>query len=135
MKKLLIIVLMCVAFASVKAQSTLKSTFDLASDTVTNTGTVTLSVLAPGSYNKSTVQIAITKISGTVGGTVTLQGSLDGVTYGTLDTTTYTATDVAGQSKIWVEDGNPVRYYRVSYAGTGTMSAIISAKLYQTKDN
>lgn len=107
------------------------------SDTVANTATAYLT--SPLSADKSgtvTVIITATKISGTVAGTITLQGSLDGTTYIALTDAsavpaiaTKTATDVASQSFIWRVTGNPVRYYRVSWTGTGTMSAKFSAQM------
>lgn len=84
----------------------------------------------------TTIQVNITKISGTVAGTVTLQGSLDGVSYNTATsgalaiTATYTATDVAAQSKSWVIVNNPYRYYRVSWTGSGTMVATMTAQIW-----
>jgi hypothetical protein len=84
----------------------------------------------------TTIQVNITKISGTVAGTVTLQGSLDGTNYNTATsgalaiTATYTATDVASQSKSWVIVNNPYRYYRVTWTGAGTMAASMSAQVW-----
>ena len=122
----------------------------ITSDTVTNTGTNYLTSGYPQSgstYSGSpvaivnpayytTVQVNITKISGTVAGTVTLQGSIDGTNFSTATsgmlaiTATYTATDVASQSKNWIIAGNPYRFYRVSWTGTGTMAASMTANIW-----
>lgn len=110
-------------------------------DTAINTGTAVLTsrALADIAAQNVTVQVNVTKISGIVGGTITLLGSLDGVNFSALRTVetqtalaTITATD-ATASYQWRLSGNHFRFYRVSYAGTGTMSASISALLYRGK--
>lgn len=133
------------AFAPVQAQSSnseqsLKSIYSLNSDTVTNTATIYLSTAVRVSSSNSamqttTVQVNVTKISGTVGGTISLLGSLDGTNYKALNTAetqtalaTITATD-ASNVYHWRLNGSPFLYYRVSWTGTGTMSASFTAKL------
>lgn len=115
----------------------LKSIYSLTSDTVTNTATVTLSSIktTPGRATSTTVWVAVTKISGTVGGTITLMGSLDGTNYKAINTSdtqtalaTVTATD-ATNTYHWRLAGSPFQYYRVSWTGTGTMSASFTAKV------
>lgn len=98
------------------------------SQTTTNTSASTLSLSVSNWYNTVTIQSVVTKISGTVAGTVTLQGSIDGTNYVTVnssyaDVTSYSPTDVATSSKLFVVTGSPYRYYRLSYTGAGTMSA------------
>lgn len=114
---------------------------NLTVDTVTNTGTsyVTTRALKADFTAHTTVQVNVTKISGTVGGTISLQGSLDGVNFkalNTLDTqtalATITATD-ATNSYHWRVTGGSFLYYRVSWTGTGTMAASFSAKIYRNK--
>lgn len=105
------------------------------SDTVTNTGSGFLyakRVAGPGTV---TVQVNATKVSGTVGGTLTLYGSLDGVTYSALNTeetqtalATKTATD-ATASYHWRLKNSPFLYYGVGWVGTGTMVATFTAKI------
>lgn len=147
MKKsiLLVVGLILVMFAAstieVSAQvKDLKSTYSLTLDTVTNTATVYLtSAINPSKDRVKTtetiVQVVVTKISGTVGGTISLQGSIDGTNFKALNTAetqtalaTITATD-ASNVYHWRLNGNPFLYYRVSWTGTGTMSASFSAKL------
>jgi len=104
------------------------SNVSLTSDTTTNTGTSYVTLPVQNWYNTVTIQSVVTKISGTVAGTVTLQGSVDGTNFVTVsssyaDVTSYSPTDVATSSKLFVVTGSPYRYYRLSYTGAGTMSA------------
>ena len=108
--------------------SNMTSNVSLTSDTTTNTATSYVGLGVQNWYNTITIQSVVTKISGTVAGTVTLQGSIDGTNYVTVnssyaDVTSYSPTDVATSSKLFVVTGSPYRYYRLSYTGTGTMSA------------
>ena len=112
---------------------------NLTTDTVTNTATayVTTRVLANRQVVSTTIQIVVTKISGTVGGTITLQGSIDGTNFKALNTpntqtamATITAADATAIYHYWLA-GCPYQYYRVSWTGTGTMSATVAAKLYR----
>lgn len=115
--------------------SDLKSVYNLTRDTVSNTGTIYLTsgrVAGPGDV---TIQVNATKISGTVGGTISLQGSLDGTNFKALNTAetqtalaTVTATD-ASNVYHWRLNGSPFLYYRVSWTGTGTMAASFTAKI------
>lgn len=143
MKRILILLFVGLVAFSANAQILdLKSEHSLSSDTVTNTGTQWLEVvnaLRAEPATTTTVWVSVTKISGTVGGTISLQGSLDGVTYkalyapnGATALATFTATD-ATNTYHWIISGSPFPYYRVSWTGTGTMSASFSAKLYRAK--
>mgnify|MGYP002128821950 FL=1 len=109
-------------------------------DTVTNTatGTVTTRLMPVNSnINEVLVWISVTKISGTVGGTITLQGSIDGTNWKAINTNdsqtalaTITATDASNTYHYRLSGGN-FPYLRVSWTGTGTMSASFSAKAYR----
>jgi len=122
--------------AQVSVLTDLKSIYNLSSDTVTNTATVYLqSVRIAGAAQTTTIQVNVTKISGTVGGTISLQGSLDGTNYKALNTSetqtalaTITATDATNVYH-WRLNYSPFLYYRVSWTGTGTMAASFTAKL------
>lgn len=138
-----LVALLTVSFSTVEvnAQVDLKSPYSLTSDTVTNTATAFLSTvrLEPASATTTTVWVAVTKISGTVGGTITLQGSLDGTNWKALYAinsatalATFTATD-ASNTYHWILTGSPMTYYRVSYTGTGTMSASFTAKIFRAR--
>ena len=107
-------------------------------DTVTNTGTnfLTNKLIVGGGAQSVTIQWTAVKLSGTVAGTVTLLGSLDGLNFtaitgnnsiGNITYSTFTATDVATQTKTWVLQNNPFPWYRVSWTGSGTMAATQSA--------
>lgn len=129
MKKLFIALALMVFALGVNAQTgraiSLKSVYSLSSDTVTNTGTVYLEgrVADKGAV---AIQVNITKISGTVAGTATLYGSVNGSTYqpvDTVDAPAYTLTNVTSQGIIWHIDKSYLNYYRVSITGSGTMAA------------
>jgi len=143
---LLSIALVALAVVGVQAQSV---TFyqplgsNLTIDTVANTGTTYVSTTSrlknDGHYTNTVIQVNVTKISGTVGGTISLQGSVDGTNWKALNTAetqtalaTVTATD-ATNSYHWRLNGSPFQFYRVSWTGTGTMSASFGAVLYRSK--
>lgn len=107
-------------------------------ETVTNTGTAFLQVSRFGQRGQTVIQATVTKTSGTLGGTMTLQGSVDGVNYKAMTVAeastaipTYTVTDVASQTQIWRLTGNPFPFYRVSWTGTGTMVGTFTAVVSQ----
>lgn len=112
----------------------------LATDTVTNTGTAVVSTRQMPintTFSEALVWITVTKIGGTVGGTITLQGSIDGTNYKALNTVdtqtalaTITATDASNTYHYRLSGGN-FPYLRVSWTGTGTMSATVAAKVYR----
>lgn len=73
-----------------------------------------------------TYEVIVAKISGTVGGTLALQGSMDGTNWATIGTAT-TPSDASANygfntTQKWY-------YFRISWTGTGTMSA--SMKVYK----
>lgn len=127
-------------------------------DTINNAETVTKYKKVEGSYDAMSVQIVITKISGTVGGTVTIVGSNDGVNFVDICRASVAATTLrpaykdtltpANQTtntKIWTfsnaattESGQtpafgPYLYYGFKYVGTGTMSATVKGYLVPRK--
>lgn len=114
-------------------------TVPVASDTVTNTATNYLTSIAKTSVGVlyTTISCNVTKISGTVAGTITLQGSIDGTTFSavkTLETQTSVATITAADASAgyhWRLYGNPFTYYRVTWTGAGTMAASFTAKIIQ----
>ena len=120
------------------AISTMTQAYGSTSDTVVNTATGYVGLTVLNHYERVGIQTVITEISGTTGGTVTLQGSIDGTNYVTVsssfsDAQTYTPTDVAVSSKLFTVTGSPYKYYRLSYTGTGTMSATIKGYLVPSK--
>jgi len=116
----------------------LKSSYNLNSDTCVNGATTYVGITVNNSYSTISLQVVITKISGTVAGTITIQASNDGTNYvtvnsGYITSTTHTATNVATSSKLFTITGSPYKYYRMSYTGSGTMSATIKGYLVANK--
>lgn len=144
MKKFIILIFGLVSFLSIETKAQVgdfKSIYNITSDTVVNTATVYLTspAIVSAAATSTTIWIAVTKISGTVGGTVTLLGSLDGTNYKAINTVdtqtaeaTITATD-ASNTYHYRLAGSPFPYYRVSWTGTGTMSASFRAQIYRAK--
>lgn len=97
----------------------------VAGDTVVNAATVNKTFTVTAGYSVVGIQFVLTKISGTVAGTVTPQVSLDGTNYITLPgASAHTSTDVATNSNAWyITGGVPWQYIRVKGTGSGTMSA------------
>lgn len=141
LKTLLLLAVLSFGFKAEAQIDNFKSVYDLTLDTVTNGGTVYLqsSLIRQAPATSTVVWVSVTKISGTVGGTLTLQGSLDGTNFKALNTpntatalATFTATD-ATNTYHWNISGSPFLYYRVSWTGTGTMAASFTAKLFRSK--
>lgn len=139
MKKLLLISLPFVFALGVKAQVyDLKSVFNVTSDTVVNTASLSLtSPEISGTKQLLSFQVEVTEISGTTAGTVIIEGSLDGSDFKVIPTlNTQTAITSAApadvttkQIFVWRIDTNQFRYYRATYTGAGTMSARFFAQL------
>jgi len=138
-----------VAFAIVGAQAQTLAMYNstyttLATDTATNTGTATVGNIVPlkqngEAYSSTVIAVLATDVSGTTGGTLSLLGSVDGVTYKALTTAetatalaTYTIAD-ATAGYHWRLNGSPFPYYRVQLVGTGTMVTTIAAKIHRSK--
>jgi hypothetical protein len=143
MKKIVLLLIAFLFFAiSSEAQT---FTMTGSADTVVNTATKACSLKTVHSYKQISIQAVITKISGTVGGTLTLLGSIDGTNYINVDTATfvnsglaatYTATNTTGaQSKVWIINNNPYLWFKLSYTGTGTMSASLKGYLLPREEN
>lgn len=94
-------------------------------DTITNTGTDHLDVTLSSYAKTVSIQAVVTKLSGTVAGTGLLQGSIDGTNFVNIGTDTLKNTDQTTNTKLWVIDNSPYLYYRIAFAGSGTMSARI----------
>lgn len=98
-------------------------------DTIVNTATDYVEYQVKAYHKTMSIQALVSKVSGTVAGTVTIQGSLDGTNFVTVSTTyldgtaTLTALNQSATTKLFVITGSPYRYYRLSYTGSGTMSA------------
>ena len=108
-----------------KAQTLTWNTYGNTLDTVTNTGvkyaTVTIGNTATKAFS---IVVKVTKISGTVGGTISWQGSNNGTDFYTISTTS--PSDASANYGYAIYTPTAFKYYRVSYAGASTMSASIS---------
>jgi len=144
MKKLIFILLALAITLGVQAQTQYVKFYQplgtlLETDTVTNTATnyVTTPILSAKPAAYTSIVVVVTKISGTVGGTITLMGSIDGTNFTALnteETSTALATKTAADASAvlnWRIKGSYYAYYRVSWAGTGTMAATLAARLYR----
>ena len=138
MKKILSLTILCLFVSLGLNAQTFQMTSQYATgDTISNTGTKACSLKVVHTYKQVTIQALITKISGTVAGTVTLQGSIDGTNFVTLDTaalqtdgpSTFTATNVATQNKLWIVNNAPYLWFKLSYTGSGTMAATLKGYL------
>lgn len=110
-------------------------------DTITNSGTKTNTLKVTSDYGKISIQSVVTRLSGTAGGTITLQVSNDGSNWVSIDTGavvskkyTYTVTNTTTQSTMFTIYRPAYLYYRVSYTGTGTMSCRMSSYLIARKE-
>jgi len=117
------------AFSQSKSGTLLSESNGTAIDTVTNTGTKSQVLAIAGVQDVVTILSTVTEISGTTGGTVKLYGSIDGTNYALIDTNTFSPADqIAAQSYAWSINPSKYTYYKVTYVGSGTMSAKISTK-------
>lgn len=151
MKKIFLIsiLMLSVLAGTVKGQSVIQSLYNTGTthfvsdlntvtavkDTVVDTGSGALFSKRIGGAGAVTIQVNVTKVSGTVGGTISLQGSLDGTNYKALNTeetqtalATITATD-ASNVYHWRLSKSPFLYYKVNWVGTGTMNATFTASI------
>lgn len=130
MKKIIfLLLLVSLAFVGQAQVKTMLGSNGLARDTVSNTGTETWTVFAPNPAKTVAIQIAVTKISGTVAGTVVVRGSIDGTTYHTIANTSQSPAD-ASANYGWEFTDSKWRYYQILYTGASTMSASATAKFY-----
>lgn len=132
---------MLLSFGAAQAQQRLFRTYantTLTSDSVVNAGTAYLSTTSQlkSGVTSLAIQWVGTKISGTIAGTVSLLGSVDGVNFKAATVAeastaipTFTATDVASQTFIWRLAASPYTYYRVSWTGASTMLATQTATI------
>lgn len=108
--------------------------FNRSADTAVNAVTVNLTVTPPAYYvAAATVQLNVIKVSGTVGGTAYLAGSLDGVNYAAVPGTDTLTLANASQSKFWNVGAYPYQYLRIIYTTTGTQKSVPSALILSRK--
>lgn len=105
-------------------------------DTVVNTAVKTQTLAISAVNNRVSVQVDLTKISGTAGGVVRLFASNTGVKYVRIvPTDSLTMTDVATKSKIFVITEPIYSYYQVQYTGAGTMSVKLNSQAVWRKEH
>jgi len=97
-------------------------------DTLTNATAKSQYGIVQGSNVHLTVQSTLTKISGTAAGTLTLQGSIDGLVWSTIGSA-YTITDVSSQTAAFVVVPSTYQYYRILAAPSGTQSTKLVSKV------
>lgn len=135
MKKYLLIVVFALAFGitanaqrnTIAIKAALSSTYSKVLDTVTSTAAHYMNTVAIPASVGITAIATFTNLTGTVGGTASIEHSLDGTTgWSTLyypDSAvamrTYTLSDVASQSVQWDISGWLGGYYRVKVVGSG----------------
>jgi hypothetical protein len=122
---------------------------DAANDTLTNTDTAWIYLHTPAATNGDTsrvsiidniarsVQANVTKVSGTVGGTVSFEGSIDGTNWDVIST--YTITNTTGtQIKVFpLRNANGdllYKHMRLVFLSTGTQ-VIIPKAYYLRRSN
>jgi len=142
MKKIFIISAIALLFSTVaKAQSSVVSlrnvdypTFTV--DTVTNTGSGAVYINLTQGYSNLTIQPKVTKISGTMNSASKpqLYGSIDGTNYYAItgDTLHITNTSSAIVTN-WVLTSQDYKYYKISWTGSGTMSAKLEGSVLLVK--
>jgi hypothetical protein len=134
MKKIFSLLLIGLLFISVNlsaqnAAATMKSSLGYTSDTLTNTTATYVELPVVGVYNIMAIQAVVTKISGTVDGTIELLGSNDGTNYERIASDTLDLANQTTNTKIWIVSKTPYYYYRLKGTGIGTMAAQLKGYL------
>jgi hypothetical protein len=129
MKKALLIAIFGFLASMVNGQVKTMYSDSQSLDTVTNTASATWYTTTGGQNSSFSLQINITKISGTVGGTLRVMYSNDGSNWFSFASdSTITPTDASG-SYGWQLNNVSAPYIGVKWTGTGTMSGSASATL------
>jgi len=104
-------------------------------DTITDATAKSQYAIIKGVNQSVTVQCIITKVTGTVAGTVKLQGSIDGVVYNDVPGAgTFTLTDVSSQNCSFYSIPSLYQYYRVLVTPSGTQSSRIVSRALVRKN-
>lgn len=135
---------MLVAFLGFAAnsQTLMKGSSGATSDTVTNTGTEYVYVMTGSNVSAYSLQFVGTKISGTVAGTVTLEVTVDGTNWVSIDTSatlkkgadSYTNTNITTNTFVWTVTKPIYSGYRFKVVGSGTMVQRIQGYLIGRKE-
>lgn len=89
-------------------------------DTLVNTDTTVYIVNIKGPKSNISFQVDVLKISGTVAGTIRLEGSVNGITYETAVVTTATTITDASVNYVVKLTSNAYQKYRLTVIGSGT---------------
>lgn len=116
-----------ISYAVVK--NALSSPTHAVTDTITNTTVAYQYAIVGGSNTSVTFQSLFTKVTGTPAGTISLQGSIDGVNWSTTIGTAFTLTDVSTQVASFVVSPSYYQYYRIVVTPSGTQSSRIATKV------
>lgn len=139
MKKLFGILILGVAMlvaSNADAQTSTKSRYSVALDTVTNTGlkSMTTARLAGPAQTVSITSVN-TVLTGTMAGVARLWGSLDGVDYSRVRATQLQGAQVDSlvvdaNHKVytWVVEKSPYQYYQIQTTGIGTTTFTVKGK-------
>lgn len=120
MKKILFLSTLVLMFSLARGQSAVQTALG-ALDTLTNADTTTYTVTVSGAKSTLAFQTNVTKISGTVAGTIKVYGSLDGTNYITTAVTIVTVTDASVNYGI-TYTSSPYVKYKVQIITSGTQS-------------
>lgn len=130
MKKFLFITMLlfsCVLFAS--AQSSLSAS----KDTLNNADTAYLTAPRLGApYTVLSIQLNVTKISGTVAGTAVVQGSIDGINYTSISSDTLNLVN-GNNIKLWALGNAQYPYHRVAVITSGTQSSSVNGLIWYNR--
>jgi hypothetical protein len=120
MKKLIFLLVAAFGMIATTTQAQTAVLMPLAAgDTIVDAGTVFKTFAATGNYAGVTVQVNLTKVSGTGAGSVVVQGSLDGSKYTTIGSA-YTITNTASQAAFFIVTAPLPPYIKVLCTGSGT---------------
>lgn len=140
MKKLLSLILVAGALtfmaSDLKAQTSTKSRYNVALDTVTNTGLKSMTTARiGGNFETVTVSTTNTNLTGTLAGVARLWGSLDGVNYSRIRNTQLQGqqvdslvVDANHRVYHWVVLHSPYQYYQVQTTGAGTTTFTVKGQ-------
>lgn len=129
MKKLLLIAAFNFGAFVANAQIAMTNPNGLALDTATQAAAEGPKLNTKGTFKTVSMVVVTTKISGTIAGTVSWQGSNDGVNYGTISTT---ALVDASTNYVYKEVDKAYVYYKALITQSGTSSLSYKASLYTT---
>lgn len=134
MKKILLGLCFALAVNSaMQAQTVFKHTVSNPTGLVSNTSSDTMNLQVSTSRNASIgIQYKLSRSAGTAAGTAVLTASIDGVNYVTTSNS-FSLTNVATQTVIWVITAPVYRYYRIITSGATTVTATTLATVWSNQ--